>query len=126
MGGAGLVWGFIVVVVGVAVIFLLVPLVQRYNAQRRKAEELTRSDSVTTVRYRVPHGQDPAVVMANLRHEGFEPVGDSTATEQDILVPFSSDADRDRIRQAIAAAPTSLEGGPHPAGDASEIRFIDE
>jgi len=126
MGGAGLVWGFIVVVVGVVAIFLLVPLVQRYNAQRRRAEELTRSDSVSTVRYVVPQGQDPAVVMANLRHEGFEPVGDSTATEQEILVPCSSDVDRDRIRHAIAAAPTSLEGGPHPAGDDSEIRFTDE
>jgi len=126
MGGEALVYLVIVVVLGVVVVFGLVPLVQRFNEQRRRVQDEVKHGDVEAVRYQVPEGQDPAVVMAALRHEGFEPVGDQEATAQDILVPCSSSSDRDRVRRVIASAPTSLEGGPHPAAGPHEVRFTDE
>jgi len=126
MGGEALVYLVIVVVLGAVVMFGLVPLVQRYSEQRRKVQDEVKHGEGEAVRYQVPEGQDPAAVMAALRHEGFEPVGDQEATEQDILVPYRGPADRERVRRIIASAPISLEGGPHPTDSASEVRFTDE
>lgn len=123
MGGAGLVLGVVFVVVAIVVVFLLLPILRRATQERVRAHQWAKSEDVDTLRYRVPEGQDPAAVMAALRGEGFEPVGDIDDS-QDVLVPCRTDSDRERVREAIAVAGMNLEDedGTGPDG----VRFLDE
>ena len=123
MGGAGLVMGVVVVVAAVVVVLLLLPFLRRATKERVRAHEWAKSDEVETLRYRVPEGQDPAAVMAALRGKGFEPGGDIDDS-QDVLVPCRTDRDRERVRDAIAAAGTNMED-PRGRGPAA-VRFLDE
>lgn len=123
MGGAGLVLGVVFVVVAVVVAFLLVPFLKRATKERMRAHEWAKSDDVDTLRYRVPEGQDSAAVMAALRGQGFEPVGD-VDDSQDVLVPCRTERDRELVREAIARAGMNLEDeqGTGPG----RVRFADE
>ncbi len=123
MGGAGLVLGVAFVAAAIFVAFLLVPFLRRAAKDRMRAHDAVNNPEVETLGYRVPEGQDPAAVMAALRGEGFEPVGDRD-DDQSVLVPCRSDRDRDRVRSAIAAAGMNLEdeGGHGP----DRVRFTDE
>ncbi|MGH3346777.1 MAG: hypothetical protein ACRDO4_07325 [Nocardioides sp.] len=77
------------------------------------------------VRYGVPHGQDPASVLAGLQRAGYEAVLSSADLHTLVAVRVDSCDPRARegIRTVIAHAPLNLEGDRAAARD---VRFLDE
>jgi hypothetical protein len=66
--------------------------------------------------YRVPEGQDPAVIVAALKKNGFEPTSNTVDGIPLVMVPQqrSRPEQRQRVREAIASARTTslTEGVP--------------
>jgi hypothetical protein len=124
---------FFVPVVGLVIVLVLGGLVVR-RASRR---ELDRSDRLQrpgrpTVRYRIPPGQDPAAVIAELRSAGFDASADSEPGPSSPVIIIGtangSHPDRDQLRDLLAGAPVNID----PAVDsetelaASRVQFLDE
>jgi hypothetical protein len=79
-----------------------------------------------TLRYDVPEGQDPVVVMSALRRAGYEPTSELVGGSTTVIVPCPSGAARERarVRDVVAgASETTLEG---PEFDPGRVIFEDE
>jgi hypothetical protein len=78
--------------------------------------------------YRVPEGQDPAVVTSTLRIAGFECAPDSAHNHHDIMIlcPNGRDEDRSRARDVIAGVHATAIGEDNPAFVVDKVRFVDE
>jgi hypothetical protein len=90
-----------------------------------KAEEVAPE---RVLQYRVPEGQDPAVVTSALRIAGFECASDSEHNHHDIkiLCPNGRDQDRSRVREVIAGVHATAIGEDNPAFVVAQVRFADE
>jgi hypothetical protein len=55
------------------------------RAARRRREAVVDTD-VETLRYRVPNGQDPAMLVASLTHSGFAAVTEPVRDGKDVVV----------------------------------------
>lgn len=93
----------------------------------KKAEaQDTRNPHVEILRYRLPDGQDPAVLIAALEMEGYEADLEVESSGRYLLVecPSGRDRERARVRNVLAQNQmASLEGPPIYAG---RIVFEDE
>jgi hypothetical protein len=81
---------------------------------------------VEVLRYDVPDGQDPVVVVSALRKAGYDPATDLVEGSTVVVVPCPGGAsrERDRVREVIAgASETTLEG---PEFDPGRVTFEDE
>jgi hypothetical protein len=79
-----------------------------------------------TLRYRVPVGQDPVVVVAALRQEGYDASAEPVPEGHDVVVPCPGGRDlhRPRVRATIQHADvTNPEGDPY---DVPPVTFADE
>lgn len=106
----------------VALLLILIPVIiavyaagavkRRDDRVKAEAESFSAAPLADTLVYRVPHGQDPAAVMASLEREGYSATLGEGA--QDVLVPCprGADHDRERIRALIAGSTLNLEGDP--------------
>ena len=75
------------------------------------------------LRYQVPEGQDPAVVLGALATHGYDASSESGATHQYVLIEGSAAADREAVREVLSSTRTSmLDGRPID----TEVRFVDE
>ena len=120
----------------VPVILLLVVIVAAVIAVKRfSGSEVQRSDRLqnadrATLRYEVPDGQDPAVVLAGLRGAGYDASPDSEPGPSSPIVIIGSrgsDPDREAVRRTLA----DLDGTnivPEESGQVrrSRVRFVDE
>src|ERR1700709_1293435 len=105
---------FLVPVLGLIVVLVLVALV----VKRRSRREIDRSDRLQgpgrpTVRYQVQPGQDPAVVVGELRSAGFDASPDSEPGPSSPIVIIGTTAggppDRERLREVLARASVNID-----------------
>jgi hypothetical protein len=92
------------------------------EAQRQEPGAMTTE----TLRYRVPDGQDPAVLMSALEQAGFRTAMDEQVAEKYLVVtcPHGREQDRPEIRTLLEGADsTSLEG---PQVRTGRVTFEDE
>lgn len=86
-------------------------------------------DAGRHVRYEVPNGQDPAVVMAALMESGYDCAPDTdTPTPRPVVTIALRDTtteERERVRALLAETRATNLGGP-PAVDTTPVRFLDE
>jgi hypothetical protein len=125
MGGAGLIFGLMFIVLVVAVVaFSLgaIPGLGRETKERRRKAE-AGDDALI---YEVPEGQDPAAIVAALRVDGMEAVEVMRQGRQRIVIsgPRARESLRPRARAVIAhQADLNLEGDP---ARPREVSFVDE
>ena len=91
----------------------------RDNVERDDAERL---------RYRVPTGQDPAVVVSALTKEGYTAESVLVPEGHDVLIAFEGERERERarVREVIAAADVSAIGAEGTHYELPPVRFLDE
>ncbi len=121
--------------IGIGIILLLVIAAIAWpfltgRAGRKAAQAAERNEpgalTTETVRYRVPDGQDPLVLMSALERAGFTTALDEVAAEKILAIacPHGRDQDRDRIRSVLEDADrSSLEG---PQVRTGRVAFEDE
>jgi predicted membrane-bound mannosyltransferase len=77
------------------------------------------------LRYLVPPGQDPAVLLAALRKAGIVAAEDSRQTPEGPTIVVAEPADREQVRTVLAQTPqTSMDDPAARRGE--EVRFLDE
>lgn len=116
-----------VVIVVVALILGMMAAKRFVSRQQARADRLVHSHD-DTVRYQVPHGQDPAAVLLGLNRAGYEAVGDPAVTGTNELLiggRAGRELDREELRAVLAhVAQLNMEGDQAPA--LPPIRFADE
>jgi hypothetical protein len=120
----------------VPVVLILIVLVLGAIAVKRFARrEVEHSDRLQradrpTLRYEVPPGQDPALVLAGLRQAGYDASADSEPGPSSPIVIIGATGgapDRESVRRTLA----DLDGTnivPEESGHVqrSRVRFLDE
>ncbi len=120
----------------VPVILLLVAIVlvglaiKRFSrAQVEHSDRLQYADR-PTLRYQVPPGQDPAVVLSGLRSAGYDASADSEPGPSSPIVIIGSthgDPDREEVRRTLAAIDgTNVVPAESGQVQRSRVRFVDE
>jgi hypothetical protein len=112
----------LLVVVGVAV--------KRFSRNELDHSDRLQADSRPTLRYEVPPGQDPALVLVGLREAGFDASADSEPGPSSPIIVIGAvggEPDREAVRHAL----TELDGtnvNPDESApvDRSRVRFVDE
>jgi len=95
------------IIVAIFVVALVVAMVSM-SRRRQQVQQHVERPEVPVVRHHVAPGEDPAAVVAALAAAGFESV--EYATSDEVVVPYESDADRQRIEQVIREAPGGIPG----------------
>ena len=125
MGGVGLPFGILSIAVLAVLVWVALYLVVPWaRGEARQRRELVEADE--SLIYEVPEGQDPAAVVAALRHDGLDATEVIRHGRQRVVISGPSDREdlRPRARAVIAEKATwNLEGDP--AGD-HRVRFVDE
>ena len=109
---------FVLIVIAVGVVALAVwlmgpPVIGKTLKEGEQRLERMR-DSEAALHYRVPQGQDPAVLTSALTEAGYQAVGDLVEGQNEIMIEGGRGAapDPDRVRAVIERANVStLEGG---------------
>lgn len=125
--GAGIVIIALLVIAGILIWFFLGGAALGKSAESGTDRGLPEQ-SVDTLRYTPPAGQDPAVVVAALEVAGFsaESHTNTDAGRVVIACPGGADGDRERVRRIIASANTSSLSDAVGMPMDREIRFDDE
>ncbi len=105
----------------VGLVFMLA--LRNWTYAGARTESRLRSPDVPTVTYAVPHGQDPAVLIAALAADGFVSVLDLGPVRSRLLIECA-ETDRAKVRSIIDHIDhAGLDGaGTHPG----PVRFDDE
>lgn len=126
MGGAGLPFGLMAIVmlaiIVLLAVFVVVPFVRKESRQRDRLTEPGHESLV----YEVPEGQDPAAIVAALRQDGLEATEVMRQGRQRVVIsgPEGTEDIRSRARAVIArGADLNLEGDPSPS---RKVTFADE
>jgi hypothetical protein len=90
------------------------------GVQKPAAQQEGRSQ----LRYLVPPGQDPAVLVAALSQAGIQASEDVHFTPQGPTIVVAEPADREQVRRVLAQTPHTSMDDPARRGD--EVRFLDE
>jgi hypothetical protein len=114
----------IVVVIAVAI------AIKQFRRRETQHGDRLQSADRTTLRYEVPVGQDPAVVLAGLRRAGYDASADSEPGPSSPIVIIGArggDPDREAVRDTL----TDLDGTnvvPEESErvNRSRVRFVDE
>lgn len=125
MGGAGLPFGLMfVALLAIVVLFAVYVVVPWTRREARQREELVAADE--SLVYEVPEGQDPATIVAALRHDGLEATEVMRQGRQRVVISGPPELDdlRPRARAVIAEkADLNLEGDPSAN---RTVTFVDE
>ena len=119
------------VILLVVVLVLAVLAVKRFSAREVQHSDRLQRDDRTTLRYEVPAGQDPAVVLAGLRQAGYDASADSEPGPSSPIVIIGArgggDPDREAVRHDVAAVEIG-EGAPDESAPVQQARprFVDE
>jgi hypothetical protein len=100
------------------------------RAEREHSDRLQNSDR-PTLRYQVPPGQDPALVLTELRAAGYDASADSEPGPSSPIVIVgtkSGDApDREELRAVLARIDrANIDPASEPDDDLPPGRFVDE
>jgi len=119
-------------VILVAIVVVLIVLAMR-SFSRREVEHSDRlqADHRHSVRYQVPPGQDPAVVVHHLESEGYDVSPDSEpGPSSPIIVIGTQDAtvlDRERVRRSLTDLDeTSINPEDSGPVERQQVTFLDE
>ncbi len=124
MGGAGLPWLVIVVVVGVLALAGLLVFAPWLRTRRQRADDLAeRRYDGDVIAYEVPPGQDPVAVLTALGEAGLHAEPDPDPARQRVLIDARTIEAREQAREAIADAPLNTQGDPGPE---RAVVFADE
>jgi hypothetical protein len=120
MGATVVIWG--------AVLFVLAAVVWLVASLAATGAPIGKHAPIPpgrAVRYRVPEGQDPVVVMSSLSSHGYANVLDEHGGngERIVLVECEDKADREEVRELIATTGTSVDD---PAPVRRPVHFLDE
>ena len=114
----------VVAIVGVAI------AIKQFGGHEVRHSDRLQDDARPTLRYEVPPGQDPAVVLAGLRRAGYDASADSEPGPSSPVVIIGArggEPDREDVRRTL----TGLDGTnvvPEESApvDRSRVRFLDE
>jgi len=104
--------------------------VKRFTRAEIDHSDRLQADERPTLRYRIPAGQDPALVLAGLRRAGYDASADSEPGPSSPIVIMGATGgapDREAVRRALA----DIDGTnvvPEESGtvDRTRVRFEDE
>lgn len=121
---------FVPVILGLIVLVLAVIALKRFGRREVQRSDRLQNADRPTLRYEVPPGQDPAVVVAGLRQAGYDASPDSEPGPSSPIVIIGAtggDPDREAVRRTLA----DLDGTnvvPEESGrvQRSRVRFVDE
>ena len=126
MGGAGLPFGLMFLVLFAIIVLLAVYVVVPWmRSESRERARLTDPRTESLV-YEVPEGRDPAAIVAALRSDGLEAIEVMRHGQQRVVIscPTGKDLLRPRARAVIAhEADLNFEGDPALK---REVTFVDE
>jgi hypothetical protein len=88
--------------------------------------ETASSASGETLRYRVPVGQDPVVVVAALHREGYDAVAEQVPEGYDVVVACPEGRDRHRARVRATIQHTDAGNVEGDTYDVPPVAFADE
>lgn len=114
------------------VVALLVLVVRAFSRRQVEDGDQLLADHRHSVRYQVPPGQDPAVVLHHLESEGYDVYPDSgPGPSSPIIVIGSQDAsvvDRESLRETLTELDetTTDPEESRPSVDRAPVRFLDE
>jgi hypothetical protein len=109
MGGAGLPFGLIfIVLAAIAVLVGVFVVVPWLRGESRRTAELTESGRESLV-YDVPEGVDPAMIVAALRNDGLEAIEVQRQGRQRVVIscPMGRERLRPRARAVISHEATT-------------------
>jgi hypothetical protein len=121
----------------IPVILIVIVLVLAWLAVRRFSQrEVARSDRLQnadrpTLRYEVPAGQDPTVVLLGLHEAGYEASPDSEPGPSSPVViigaPDGEAPDREQLRVVLSRITgTNVVPGESGTVDRTRVHFLDE
>ena len=124
--GGGIPLGLIFLLVVIVLTVIGLYWVRPWARQRQRLSDHVNAPSTPTLDYRVPAGQDPAVVMAALTGAGYEAAVDPhDAHRVRVDCPAGPDEERSRVREVIAGArSTAIDAGKPARPDT--VVFEDE
>jgi hypothetical protein len=99
--------GALLVPVVVLIVLLVVAavVVQRFTRKELDHSDRLQAENRPTLRYEVPAGQDPALVLAGLRQAGFDASADSEPGPSSPIVIIGATGgapDREAVRRTLA------------------------
>lgn len=117
-----------VVVVIIIVLAVIVMAAVRFLHRQAAHQDEVKAAPVDMLRYRVPEGQDPAIVVAALQKEGFEAMPDvqGAGASHDVLIPLSDGVEQHRahVRSIIQSTEQiNFEGDQRQI---PQVKFADE
>lgn len=99
-----------------------------FTRRQAEAQKDAKNQDVEMLRYRVPEGQDPAMVLAALQKEGFDAVPDvqGAGPSHDVLVPCVDGVERHRahVRSVIQSVEEVNSTGDRR--QLPRVKFADE
>ncbi len=121
---------FVPVLLLIVVLVLAALAVKRFTAREVQHSDRLQSDDRTTLRYEVPAGQDPAVVLTGLRRAGYDASADSEPGPSSPIVIIGArggSPDREAVRRTLAELDgTNVVPGESAPVERSRVRFVDE
>jgi hypothetical protein len=115
---------FIIFLVIVVALFALM----RYVGRQGQHQTDVKSSPVDMLRYQVPEGQDPAIVLAALQKEGFHAIPDvhGAGASHDVLIPCPEGVDRHRAHVRSIIQGTEQINYEGDQRQIPQVRFADE
>jgi len=119
------------VILALIVVVLVVIAVKSFSRREVEHGDQLQAAHRHSVRYRVPHGQDPAVVLHHLESEGYDVSPDSEpGPSTPILIIGTQDAtviDREAVRATLTSIDES-NINPEGSGPVRQepVKFVDE
>lgn len=105
---------------------LVVYVLRQQSIERERVDVELHDGHTATLKYSVPTGQDPAVILAALERAGYTAVVDPHGAHQTVLIgcPEGVEHERSKVRALIETAGVSAlqDGAPVQA----PVRFLDE
>ena len=100
------------------------------RAERERSDRLQNADR-PTLRYQVPPGQDPAVVLTELRRAGYDASADSEPGPSSPIVIVGTDSGRapdpDELRAVLARIDhVNVDPGAEPEDRVGPGRIVDD
>jgi hypothetical protein len=123
---------FLVPVIALVIVLVIGAIaVKRFGSREIAHSDRLQNADRSTLRYQVPPGQDPAVVLNGLRRAGYDASADSEPGPSSPMVIIGSSRGAEPDREAVRDALAELDGTnvvPEESGSAqrSRVRFSDE
>ncbi len=121
---------FVPVILLVIVIVAAAIAIKRFGRREVQHSDRLQNADRPTLRYEVPPGQDPAVVLAGLRNAGYDASADSEPGPSSPIVIIGAtggEPDREAVRRTLADLDgTNVVPEESAQVDRARVRFLDE